>query len=84
MITSSKLIVDGVVGRSKRRSTAFTRATSSRVANGFGNVIVRSQLESQYAVVLPARAVKKMMGIVDKAAFERNRLQTSSPSRLEP
>jgi len=34
MTTSSKLMMDGAVGRSKRRSTAFTLATSSRVANG--------------------------------------------------
>ena len=34
MTTSSKLITEGADGRSKRRSTAFTRATSSRMANG--------------------------------------------------
>jgi hypothetical protein len=32
--TFSNFTSDGVVGRSNRRSTAFTRATSSRVPNG--------------------------------------------------
>ncbi len=32
--TSSKEMIEGAVGRSKRRSTAFTLATSSRVAKG--------------------------------------------------
>ncbi len=56
---------------------ALTRAISSRMENGFGNIVVCTQLETHDLVGLFPRAVSMMIGVSFSA---RTRLQTSKPS----
>ena len=70
----------GGSGRSKRRSTAFTRATSSRGLKGLRNVIVRTQFETEHAIRLTAFRSEKNYRHRSEAGVCRICRQSSRPS----